>query len=175
MGGPPSYIGFPTADGSGGTYASVSALAGVNAATENADLAWAFIRYLIVEDSLIYDKAWDGIPILKDAVQEKVEYLLDPLKEFEGRTITVNDDGTFAADGVHQDMTYDPTPYISQKLAEEFYALIDRAGSIYETNAAADRIMQNNARRYLAGQCTLEEAVTETQSRASIYVAEQYG
>lgn len=175
MGGPPAYIGYPTADGSDGTYAYVYALAGVNAATENADLAWKFIRYLIAEDSLIYDKAWDGIPILKDAVQEKVGYLLDPLKEFEGMTITLNDDGTFAVDGVHQDMTYDPMPYISQKLAEEFYALIDRAGSIYETNAAVDRIMQNNARRYFDGRCTLEEAVAETQTRASIYVAEQYG
>lgn len=175
MGGPPAYIGYPTADGNNGTYAYVYALSGVNAATENADLAWKFIHYLIAEDSLIYDKAWDGIPILKDAVQEKVEYLLNPLKEFEGMTITVNDDGTFEADGIHQDMTYDPTPYITQESAEEFYALIDRAGSIYETNAAVDRIMQDNARRYFAGQCTLEEAVAETQSRASIYVAEQYG
>lgn len=175
MGGPPAYIGYPTADGSNGTYAYVYALVGVNAATENADLAWEFIRYLIAEDSLIYDRAWNGIPVLKDAVQEKVEYLLDPLKEFEGMTITVNDDGSFEADGVHQDMAYDPTPHITQELAGEFYALIDRAGNVYENDDAVNRIMNETARRYFDGRCTLEEAVAETQSRASIYVAEQYG
>lgn len=115
MGTEASFIGFPTPDGSFGSSLIVYGLVGVNAATENADLAWEFICYLMTEGRLLHDKrAWDNISVLKSAVEEKVDYLLNPYAEFEGKTIVVNEDGTFEADGVHQDMTYDPTPYITE-------------------------------------------------------------
>lgn len=175
LGGTATYVGIPTADGTLGTMLFTYALTGVNVNTKNADLAWEFIRYLLVEDDMIYDKAWDDIPVLKDAVRYKIEYLLDPYAEFAGKTITVNSDGTFEVDGVHQDMTYDPTPVITESQAETLYALIDRAEIVYEYNAAVYSIIENVAQRYFADTCTLEEAEKEVQQRVSIYLSEQYG
>lgn len=175
MGGPAAFIGFPTVDGSFGSYLFMYGLTGVNAATKNADRAWEFIRYLLAEENLIYDKAWMGIPVLKSGVQKKLDYALNPYAEFEGKTITINDDGTFEVDGVHQDMTYDPTPYITEAQAETLYALIQQSKQVYEQDIASNEIMQSNARRYFSGQCTLEEAVNQIQSRVSTYLSEQYG
>ncbi len=175
LGGPAAYVGFPTIDGTLGTMLFTYALTGVNVNTKNADLAWEFIRYLLVEDDLIYDRAWDGIPLLKDAVRYKIEDMLDPYAEFAGKTITVNSDGTFEVDGVHQDLTYDPTPLITESQAETLYRLIDQAEFVYQYNAAVYNIIKNAAQRYFSDACTLEEAEKEVQQRVSIYLSEQYG
>ncbi len=175
LGGPAAYVGFPTIDGTLGTMLFTYALTGVNVNTKNADLAWEFIRYLLVEDDLIYDRAWDGIPLLKDAVRYKIEDMLDPYAEFAGKTITVNSDGTFEVDGVHQDLTYDPTPLITESQAETLYRLIDQAKFVYQYNAAVYNIIKNAAQRYFSDACTLEEAEKEVQQRVSIYLSEQYG
>lgn len=176
LGGPAAYVGFPTIDGTLGTMLFTYALTGVNVNTKNADLAWEFIRYLLVEDEMIYDKrAWFDIPLLKDAVRYKIEYMLDPYAEFAGKTITVNSDGTFEVDGVHQDLTYDPTPLITESQAETLYWLIDQAEFVYQYNAAVYNIIENAAQRYFSDACTLEEAEKEVQQRVSIYLSEQYG
>lgn len=176
LGGPAAYVGFPTIDGTLGTMLFTYALTGVNINTKNADLAWEFIRYLLAEDEMIYDKrAWFDIPLLKDAVRYKIEYMLDPYAEFAGKTITVNSDGTFEVDGVHQDLTYDPTPLITESQAETLYRLIDQAEFVYEYNAAVYNIIENAAQRYFSDACTLEEAEKEVQQRVSIYLSEQYG
>ena len=175
LGGPAAYVGFPTIDGTLGTMLFTYALTGVNVNTKNADLAWEFIRYLLVEDDLIYDRAWDGIPLLKDAVRYKIEDMLDPYAKFAGKTITVNSDGTFEVDGVHQDLTYDPTPLITESQAETLYRLIDQAEFVYQYNAAVYNIIKNAAQRYFSDACTLEEAEKEVQQRVSIYLSEQYG
>lgn len=175
LGGPAAYVGFPTIDGTLGTMLFTYALTGVNVNTKNADLAWEFIRYLLVEDDLIYDRAWDGIPLLKDAVRYKIEDMLDPYAGFAGKTITVNSDGTFEVDGVHQDLTYDPTPLITESQAETLYRLIDQAKFVYQYNAAVYNIIKNAAQRYFSDACTLEEAEKEVQQRVSIYLSEQYG
>lgn len=176
LGGPAAYVGFPTIDGTLGTMLFTYALTGVNVNTKNADLAWEFIRYLLAEDEMIYDKrAWFDIPLLKDAVRYKIEYMLDPYAEFAGKTITVNSDGTFEVDGVHQDLTYDPTPLITESQAETLYRLIDQAEFVYEYNAAVYNIIENAAQRYFSNACTLEEAEKEVQQRVSIYLSEQYG
>lgn len=176
LGGPAAYVGFPTIDGTLGTMLFTYALTGVNIDTKNADLAWEFIRYLLAEDEMIYDKrAWFDIPLLKDAVRYKIEYMLDPYAEFAGKTITVNSDGTFEVDGVHQDLTYDPTPLITESQAETLYRLIDQAEFVYEYNAAVYNIIENAAQRYFSDACTLEEAEKEVQQRVSIYLSEQYG
>lgn len=176
LGGPAAYVGFPTIDGTLGTMLFTYALTGVNINTKNADLAWEFIRYLLAEDEMIYDKrAWFDIPLLKDAVRYKIEYMLDPYAEFAGKTITVNSDGTFEVDGVHQDLTYDPTPLITESQAETLYRLIDQAEFVYQYNAAVYNIIENAAQRYFSDACTLEEAEKEVQQRVSIYLSEQYG
>ena len=176
LGGPAAYVGFPTIDGTLGTMLFTYALTGVNVNTKNADLAWEFIRYLLAEDEMIYDKrAWFDIPLLKDAVRYKIEYMLDPYAEFAGKTITVNSDGTFEVDGVHQDLTYDPTPLITESQAETLYRLIDQAEFVYQYNAAVYNIIKNAAQRYFSDACTLEEAEKEVQQRVSIYLSEQYG
>lgn len=176
MGGPASFIGLPTPDGSFGSSIFTFGLAGVNAATENADLAWEFIRYIMTEARLVNNvKVWDNIPVLKAAAEEKMAFDLNPYAEFEGKTIVINEDGTFEADGVHQDMTYDPTPYITEAQRDAFYELVERTTHVYAKDSAAYDIMMDCARRYLAGDKTLEDTVANAQSRTGIYLAEQYG
>lgn len=175
MGGTAAYVGFPTPDGCLGSYLFTYGLTGVNAKTRNADIAWEFIRFLLVEDELIYDKAWIGIPVLKSAVEQKIEDLLHPYAEFEGKTIIVNEDGTFDVDGVHQDMTYDPTPLITEKQAETFYSLIQHSNCVYELDPKLYELMLNVSYRYFSGACTAEEAGKELQVRVNVYLSEQYG
>lgn len=75
---------------------------------------------------------------MKSAVQQKMDYALNPYAEFEGKTITINDDGTFEVDGVHQDMTYNPTPYFTEAQVDTFYALIDQSTRVYELDITAN-------------------------------------
>ena len=176
MGSPASFIGVPTPDGSFGSSILTFGLAGVNAATENADLAWEFIRYMMTEGRFVHDeKMWDNIPVLKAAAEEKMAFDLNPYAEFAGKTIVINDDGTFEADGVHQDMTYDPSPVITEEQAKAFYQLIERTTHVYAQDSAAYEIMMDCARQYLAGDKSLEDTVTNAQSRTGIYLAEQCG
>ncbi len=176
MGGPAAFIGSPTPDGSFGSSLFMYGLVGVNAASENADLAWEYIRFLMTEERLIHDKkAWDDISVLKSAVKEKIEHMLNPYAEFEGKTIVINEDGTFEADGVHEDRIYDPTPYITEEQAKKFYELIERTTHVYAADNAVDEIIIGGAAQYLAGDRTLEDTVADIQSRINIYLAEQCG
>ena len=63
----------------------------------------------------------------------------------------------------------------SDKLKAQLWELIDSMGGINEYDPALDEIVQSEAAKFFAGDQTSQEAAAAIQSRASIYMSEQYG
>lgn len=173
VGAPLSYIGYPTLDNSNGSYIYLSALAGVNSATEYPEIAWDFLKYLISDEALQSTAAWYSIPINKTACQKYVDELLRPYAKYDGHEITLNEDGSFNVDGVHMDQEYDPAPIVSEKQIAKFYGLIQSSTKIYEYDPNIYSIIKKSAARYFANEQSVEETVSDIQSRVSIYLSEQ--
>lgn len=173
LGAPVTFIGYPTADGSSGNYLYLCTLAGINAASPKAEQAWEFIKYMISDDEFQAWTALDGIPVKKSAYEENLRELQDPMAKYDGHEITLNEDGSFSVDGVYMDQEYDPTPIISQEQADKFLRLIESADSLYDYDPDIMGIIDECSAKYFAGDKSLDETVSDIQSRVSIYLAEQ--
>ena len=63
---------------------------------------------------------------------------------------------------------------ISEADAEQFYTLLDSISVLEGLDAPLIDILSEEADIYFAGGCTAEQAAEKIQSRASLYLQEQY-
>ena len=99
-------IGYPTADGSCGSYLYFHSLTGVNAFSQKPELAWEYLKYMVSGERYHGNLNWGGtIPLKKNYTEELLQHLRNPYAEYEGKSIVVNQDGTFTVDGISG--TYD--------------------------------------------------------------------
>lgn len=168
-----SFIGYPTADGSCGSFIYLARLCGVCAGTEYPDEAWEFIKYLISDEDFQNSELFTNIPLRKSVLKAHIDYLLDPYAQYEGKDIVIHEDGTFSVDGEYMDLIYDPSPYLTERQAENIYKLIDSAHIFYEYDPNIQSIVESGAKSFFAGDKSLEACVADIQSRVSLYLAEQ--
>lgn len=71
------------------------------------------------------------------------------------------------------DLIYDPSPYLTERQAENIYKLIDSAHIFYEYDPNIQSIVESGAKSFFAGDKSLEACVADIQSRVSLYLAEQ--
>ena len=141
------YMGWPNGQG------NVPLLSGVNggycmlASSQHKDAAWQLLRTLL---SIEYDNVVGAImtPVMRDQFQQSLAALSD-LNEEEGLDIRPED-------------------------IEKLVKFLD-GPSLAPRTSGLDAIIKEEAKKYSAGQISLDAAVTSIQSRASIYMAEQYG
>ena len=167
------FIGWPTADGSCGSCIFPLMRLGINANSKNAEGAWEFIKYIISDPELQEEISANAFPIYKKTLDQQIEELLHLYAEFEGKEITVNEDGTFNVDGVYQDRTYNPSPSITQEQVQKLRNLISSVEIMYDYESQVNSIVNEECQRLFAGNITAEETAKNIQSRVTLYVAEQ--
>lgn len=173
VGGSVKFIGYPTVEENNGSYAYLFTLTGINAATPYREECWEFIKYMLADDELQEYISLTTIPMKKSACQKDLDECLNPLAKYEGHEIKLNDDGSFLLDGVYMDQEYDTTPIISDEQAKKYTELIENIDTLYDYDPSIYSIIEKEAQRYFSGDCQLDAAVAEIQSRVSIYLSEQ--
>ena len=141
------YMGWPNGQG------NIPLLSGANggycmlASSQHKDAAWQLLKTLL---SVEYDDIVAAImmPVMRDDFQQAIAALPD-LNEKEGLDIRPED-------------------------IEKLVNLME-GPSLAPRTSGIDAIIREEAQKYAAGQNSLDAAVASIQSRASIYMAEQYG
>ncbi len=173
-----TYIGYPTADGSGGNAFVGEDTLGISSKSANKEGAWEFLQSLLSEEHQTGMFSW-GLPTLQSAFDKELEkamekqYQLDeegnPVLDEEGNPIEASHGGMSYGDGWSVDY-YAVTP----EEAEQLKALINSTKRVTNYNSTSEvfSIIAEEAAPYFAGQKSLDEVVGIIQSRVQIYISE---
>lgn len=140
-----SFIGWPTADGSCGSDIYLNDPVGIMAQGSDLGGCWEFVKYILTNADVDSD---DGLPVYLPALQEKIERA----KKNDDLPVKMTD--------------ADAKLFLDLVSAVENTALYDEA---------ILNIILSESGAFFAGDKTAEQTAALVQSRASIYVAEQYG
>lgn len=170
-----TYIGFPSATGSGGSAVSAIEMYAMTSACADKAAAWEFLRTFLTEE---YQTGQTAFPTNKKAYSAlrreaiRIEYETD-------------DNGRYVldADGNRKrkviGMMYDGTTYseIYSGMSEERAAAIDALIAAADKSAQMDTsimdIAEEEAQAYFAGQKSAADVARLIQSKANIYINEQ--
>lgn len=141
-----SYIGWPTPDGSCGSDAMLIDPIGIISTGRSTDRCWSFIKHMMMNVSNSLD--YPRMPVYKPLLDAAIA----EAHTSESLRVKVTD-----AD------------------ADSLYALLDRVknSTLYDTQLM--NIISAESQAYFNGDKTAAEAARLIQSKASIYLAEQYG
>lgn len=154
------FTGCPTGGRSSGSSFEIQQSFAISVNSDKKDGAWEFLRFTMSP----------GIIFLRD-VSTNI-YLPASKTQLESMLKSACGDGYLryrAYDGIYTPLQ------ISEYSAEQLIELINRTDTIMNKYPEIVEIMQEEAAKYFAGDRSAEEAAAMTQSRASIYLAEQYG
>lgn len=141
-----TYIGYPTQTGSGSAYRVRSSL-GVSGQCRDTDGARKFLHYCF---SYLQG---DTLPANFALLQAEMEaYLAGNRTGWWGEELKITPED-----------------------AERFYALLDSITVLAGLDAPLEEILQEEAAAFFAGGTSLEQTQKSIQSRASLYLLEQYG
>ena len=158
-----TVAGFPETEGTGSYFLKLGSSPnawrgtmgantriGIMAASDKQQGAWRFLRTLMEGSELIGLN--DGIPVFKAAFEREL-----------ADAVTDEHDDRFDID------------VFTEADAETLRQQVYNTTKLVDTDAGMIRILSDEINRYFGGQVTAQEAAKTIQSRASIYVSEQYG
>lgn len=158
-------VGFPSAKGTGVTLSAGLRL-GMSAASGHKDGVWAFFKYLM---SSGYQWSIErGMPVIENVLEGNIDSQIHLGATYSLGMMREDEQGNF----VPESLKVGPP---SDKLKAQLWELIDSMDGINEYDPALDEIVQSEAAKFFAGDQTSQEAAAAIQSRASIYMSEQYG
>ncbi len=147
------YAGFPGTSGNGSYFTDYSDAYsrsgyGIMASSEHKEAAWDFLRLLLLPENLTGMSI--GIPVTKAAFEKNLELSIDEDSSQDYLVLTRED-------------------------AEKMRRLVYSTEKMARQDDTLTEIISAEASAYFAGDKSLEDTVSNIQSRASIYVAEQAG
>ena len=155
--------GFPETEGTGSYYLKLGSSPnawrgtsgentriGIMAASSNQAGAWRFVRALMEGASDIDLRM--GIPVFKESFERA---LADQISDDFDERFQIS--------------------YMTAENAEELRQQVYNTTKLVDTDEGMIRILRDEINRYYGGQYSAEETAKTIQSRASIYVSEQYG
>lgn len=142
-----SFIGYPTADGSGNGARSTCncEMAMYSQSAHKAEI-WEFFKYLLseeVQDSALKDSSSLYLPVRRSSLQKQIDAAIE------------RSDGT-----------------ITQAEMDTFLSIIDATTESSYYNYTISNIVSEETQMYFAGEQTVQQTVDNMQSRVSIYLAE---
>ena len=152
-------IGFPTTDGSMGTYMEASQAIGITEKSAHKDGAWAFIRMLLGEESqdAIHMR---GLPLRISSLEKALAKAMEK-DENEFSSVIMSDGG----------FMYE-VKEATQEQIDALRRLLEAAKPWKNSDSAILSIVTEEAASYFAGQKTAQEAADIIQSRVQIYISE---
>lgn len=156
-----SFLGVPSGDGAGAILCPYISL-GISRNCQTPELAWSFLRSFL-SDEFQFSTADNLLPIS----QKAMDYKRESFKSW------MDGGGIFSlldADG--NEVSFPASD-------SDPFALMGRlmlcVNSVYDEKQALCDLIWSDAKAYFAGDISLEEAQARLQSRASIFISEQYG
>lgn len=143
-----TYAGVPNETNCGSSFCLTCSI-GISPQCRDIDGAWEFLRFAFAYAG----EQTEDIPAGVEALHTQMDaYIAGEMTDWRG----------------------EPT-VISQADADQFYALLDVVTVRKGSDEALKQIIQDEAAAYFDGACTAEQAAEKIQSRASLYLMEQYG
>lgn len=164
MAGKERFIGFPTRSGSGVSIQPCLRLAMSGMSTEK-DGVWEFFRFLLSD---AYQWTIDDLSIRRSQLEATVDYQIKAYAELEIR-VMIDLGGTAYVQGGSVPVSAPPA-----ELGDELLGIVDKVDGVNEYDAAIYDIVINEAEKFYAGQNTAAQTAQAIQSRASIYLSEQF-
>lgn len=148
--------------GCGGGYALLSDSIAVSAQSKEKEAAWEFIKFNLREEQQYFgrDVPQNGFPINRNALAKMLADDTIPHDE--------SHRSTFSMDGV--EVEYGAATQEELAFLQNWLGTLE-TGLLDDTSITA--IVQEEAGKYFAGDCTAESAAKAIQGRVEIYLAEQ--
>lgn len=151
-------IGYPTADGSVGTYVEGNQAIGITEKSANKEGAWAFLSTLLSEEYQDTVGSLDGLPLRRSSLEKLLAKAMEP-KEEESAVI-MSDDFTYEMKAA------------TQEQVDAIRHLLETAKPGRNTDTEIMTIISEEAASFFAGQKTAAEVAGIIQSRVQIYISE---
>lgn len=161
----PKFIGFPTNSGSGCVMVPFMRV-GMSSMSEKQEGVWAFMKFLL---SSAYQDLGDYLPALPVIKKSLEAYINERIEFFTSTAAVITVDWN---DGARK--TVDAPPPAAD-FPDRHFEIYDSMDCIYEWDESIYNIILDEASAYFAGQRSVEDTAAMIQSRAQIYVSEQYG
>lgn len=176
FGEPVTYIGYPTADGSCGTYIQASELYAIASKSSNKDGAWAFIENYLSQP--INDMNSYGLPASKSALDDLVEkatnvtYMTDENGEqvLDENGNPIPEDGTSSISYGDWEYTYHVPTAEEVDTLKTLISKAQPAGT--SGNDEITNIITEEAEAFFKGQKSAADVANVIQSRVQVYVNE---
>lgn len=162
-GGKLSFVGYPTAGGSGTAVSFRGNELAINAKAENQEVAWEFVKYY-----LLNGYTGEGFPVVTAQFDKVMAESMEP-------TMITSVEGTYeVAKGTYQGKgTYIEVFTATQADVEAVKKLVEEADNRYEYNTEILNIITEEAEGYFVGQKDLEQTTEIIQNRVQLYLQEQ--
>jgi ABC-type glycerol-3-phosphate transport system substrate-binding protein len=177
FGGGYTYIGYPTANGTGNMISLDSGGLAISSKSQYKDAAWEFLRQFMMEDYQTYYQ-W-CLPSRVDVYEAEVKdaMTIEYYKDADGNYI-LDENGEkepIAKYSVYNSETdsYDDVYCASQSQVDSLTALIKSTNKCANYDSDIFDIVSEQSAAYFAGQKSADEVAKLVQSKANIFVNEQ--
>ncbi len=162
--------GYPS-NNKNGSILSVSGFFGINANSENKDGAWEFMKFLLNDETQLYNGA---LPITYSAFEKAIyEYvdmdIYENLKMPSTGTMSFGEDISNYAEGTYKKFDF------TEEDAEKAIAFMNDTAVTPSLDVTTYEIIMEEVDAYFADDITVEKCAEYIQNRVSIYISEQYG
>ena len=158
------FVGFPTA-GSSGTVVEPALRLGMASGSDSKEQVWDFFSFLLSESVQADRQLSPGFPAVEDALKSRIEELSLHYQDGKMKFYT-------SIDGIPIEISGRPADSLTGGKLIELSQSID--GFAQPDQAILDIVLFESEAVY-SGAVTAREAAEQIQSRAGIYLSEQYG
>lgn len=157
-------IGFP-ATNSGGVAASADMRLGMSVSSEVKEGIWQFFKYLLGDS---FQLEFASVPIVQNVLDRAIQQWCEEVKDMTGLGLLKYEGGQVTQ------MTV-PTRQPNSSTLSRVREIIESIDCMDEYSDAMYTIVLQEFNSFAGGAITAEEAAANIQSKASIYISEQYG
>jgi len=161
-----TFVGFPTEDKSGSVFMRDVSFA-LSAKSKNQQGAWEFVRYYLTDEHQ-RTMEW-GLPVSKDIFMEKANEALSRPYELDEDGQRIEYDNYFEVNG--EVILLEP---LNQKQLDQVVNMILSINKCNYFNENIQNIIMEEAAAFYENQKSVEEVVRIIQSRAQVYMDENY-
>ena len=177
-GAPLTFVGYPSAGGSGGSGSTINADPGfaMSSSCSDKEAAWTFLRQMFTEKHYANNVSYVGLPVIKSRLEKQ-------LSKACSTTYELDEKGQYKLDANGEKIpelhyyTMDNGIYsyyaLSQDIADSFLAAVEATDKSETYDESIKDIVTKQAAAYFSGQKSVDEVVRLIQSNAKIYVNEQ--
>ena len=140
------------------------ALIGISSSTRNKEAAMDFVFFLLRDD--VQSNRGFNFPVLQKNLEAMITYWANAYMGLQVKVLNA----------FYEDMRIkiEGQPY-SDETVERLYDLLSRTTILSKYDDALAQLILRECQTYFAGQTTAEETVKRIQSKAQIYISEQFG